>query len=165
MFVMVLKTKSSLCGLFCHNHDNDGRWLTLVDSVTVRTPDDAKPPTLWYLGLENVISMLLAYAQISPVNVHAAYLVGIYMERLDCLIVCTVYSLCAKATLLCTYLICFLDATSRYAHIVIGPVLKKNGCMCVCVCVGLMSGTPKGSLKVILRRSWESNLGPLVYKA
>ena len=48
------------------------------------------------------------------------------VERLDCLIVCTVYSLFAKATLLCTYLICSLDATSRYAHIVIGPVLQKK---------------------------------------
>ena len=56
------------------------------------------------------------------------------MERLNCLIVCTVYSLCAKATLLCTYLICSLDATSRYAHIVIGPVLKENGCVHYTIC-------------------------------
>ena len=45
--------------------------------ITVRTPDDARSPTLWYLGLENEILMLIAYTQKPPVNVHAAYLVGI----------------------------------------------------------------------------------------
>ena len=52
----------------------------LVDDLTnddVLTPDDARSPTLWYLGLENEILMLIAYAQKPPVNVHAAYLVGI----------------------------------------------------------------------------------------
>ena len=46
-------------------------------TVTVRTPDDARSPTLWYVGLENEILMLIAYAKKPPVNVHAAYLVGI----------------------------------------------------------------------------------------
>ena len=59
------------------------------------------------------------------------------MERIDCLIVCTVYSLCARVTLLCTDLICSLDATSRYAHIVIGPVLKKNGCVHYTICYAI----------------------------
>ena len=34
-------------------------------------PDDARSPTLWYLGLENEILMLIAYAQKPPVNIHA----------------------------------------------------------------------------------------------
>ena len=58
------------------------------------------------------------------------------MERLDCLIVCTVYSLCARVILLCTDLICSLDATSRYAHIVIGHVLK-NGCVHYTICYAI----------------------------
>ena len=35
----------------------------------------------------------------------------------------------------------------------------------VYVCVYYMTGAPKGSPKVVLWRSRESNLGPLVYKA
>ena len=48
------------------------------------------------------------------------------MKRLDCLIVCTVYSLCARVTMLCSDLICFLDATRRYVHIVIDPMQKEK---------------------------------------
>ena len=33
------------------------------------------------------------------------------------------------------------------------------------ICVGFITGTPKGSPKVVLWRSRESNLQPLVYKA
>ena len=33
------------------------------------------------------------------------------------------------------------------------------------LCVYYMTGTPEGSPKVVLWRSWESNLRPLVYKA
>ena len=33
------------------------------------------------------------------------------------------------------------------------------------ICVGLLTGTPTGSPKVVLWRSRESNLRPLVYKA
>ena len=64
MFVMLMKAKSSLCGLFCQLpwQRRTLVWLKL-NSVTVRTPDDARSPTLWYLGLENEILIIIAYAQ------------------------------------------------------------------------------------------------------
>ena len=72
MLVMLMKTKSSLCGLFYQIPWQ--RW-TLVclklNSVTVRTLDDARSLTLWYLGLEPEILMFIAYAQKPPVNAHA----------------------------------------------------------------------------------------------
>ena len=45
--------------------------LPQVDPVTVRTLDDARSLTLWYLGLEPEILMFIAYAQKPPVNVYA----------------------------------------------------------------------------------------------
>ena len=72
MFVMLMKTKSSLCGLF---YQVPWQRRTLVclklNSVTVRTLDDARSLTLWYLGLEPEILMFIAYAQKPPVNAHA----------------------------------------------------------------------------------------------
>ena len=72
MFVIRMKTKSFLCGLFCHLPWQ--RW-TLVwlplNSVTVRTLDDARSLTLWYLGLEHDILMLISYAQKPPLHVPA----------------------------------------------------------------------------------------------
>ena len=72
MLVMLMKTKSSLCGLF---YLLPWQRRTLVclklNSVTVWMLDDARSLTLLYLGLEPEILMFIAYAQKPPVNVHA----------------------------------------------------------------------------------------------
>ena len=69
---MLMKTKSSLCGLFYQLPWEQQTLVCLkLNSVTVRTLDDARSLTLWYLGLEPEILMFIAYAQKPPENVHA----------------------------------------------------------------------------------------------
>ena len=72
MLVMLMKTQSSLCGLF-YQLPRQRRTLVCIklNSVTVRTLDDARSLTLWYLGLEFEVLMFIAYAQKPSVNVHA----------------------------------------------------------------------------------------------
>ena len=72
MLVMLMKTQSSLCGLF-YQLPWQRRTLVCIklDFVSVRTLDDARSLTLWYLGLELEILMFIAYAQKPSVNVHA----------------------------------------------------------------------------------------------
>ena len=72
MLVMLMKTKSSLCGLF-YQLPLQRRTLVCLKlkPVTVRTLDDARSLTLWYLGLEPEILMFIVYAQKPPVNVYA----------------------------------------------------------------------------------------------
>ena len=43
-------------------------------------------------------------------------------------------------------------------------VVTSNGPRGFMICVYYMTGPPEGSPKVVLWRSWESNLRPLVYK-
>ena len=82
MLVMLMKTQSSLCGLF-YQLPWQRRTLVCIklNSVTVRTLDDARSITLWYLGLELEILMFIAYTQKPSVNVHAGVSSGNMFNR------------------------------------------------------------------------------------